>query len=49
MTQEQIDCIPEKTFKATRSSRHESCHVCLVDFANNETVKPNAYYHLYIQ
>lgn len=39
MTQEQIECIPEKTFKATRSSRHESCHVCLVDFANNETLK----------
>ena len=38
MTDEQISSIPEKVFKATRSSRHESCHVCLVDFANNENV-----------
>ena len=38
MTAEQINSIQTKAFKSTRSSRHESCHVCLLDFENNELV-----------
>lgn len=39
MTAEQINSIQTKAFKSTRSSRHESCHVCLLDFENNELLK----------
>jgi len=39
MTTEQINSIQTKAFKSTRSSRHESCHVCLLDFENNELLK----------
>merc|ERR1711892_135096 len=39
LTPEQFDAIETKTFKATRSTRHESCHVCLLDFENTQVLK----------
>lgn len=36
LNEQQISELPKKTFRRTRSSRHDSCHVCLVDFTNAE-------------
>ena len=30
--------LPTKTYRLTRSVRHDSCHICLIDFANAEKV-----------
>lgn len=36
LNEQQISDLPKKTFRRTRSSRHDSCHVCLLDFQNAE-------------
>jgi len=36
MTKAEIEAIPRKNYRCLRSSRHESCHVCLLEFENGD-------------
>ena len=39
MTKAEIEAIPRKNYRCLRSSRHESCHVCLLEFENGDKVR----------
>ena len=38
LTKAQVDRLPRRKFRQTRSTMHESCHICLCDFENGQEV-----------
>lgn len=36
LTKAQVDRLPRRKFRQTRSTMHESCHICLCDFENGQ-------------
>ena len=39
LTKAQVERLPRRKFRQTRSTMHESCHICLCDFENGQEVR----------